>query len=404
MRGISMTMRIHKGIIIFIAFLLITASNAAALTNTGYDNILAYAGYGLLFLRIFLTILGKKIEKKEFLLFIVVFILFSYGLYVQNLPSSTKIRLILTMLVLAVLSVLSGHIINSFRDFRMISYGILAGVIISMGLAVWNDAGMIKFAVEGVIFSYGFTGGLEHKNYFAAAMVASFIGIFLYHKNERKKITDRLVLFIEGILIILSNSRGGWVIFAVFLVVIHYDLIMRIRSTQRSLFKLVVIFLICIIAGLFYSEIVSNSGSYLNRAIGLQNYFKYYNRDWRHLILGDAAMAFRGTGAYNYNVRSTLGWNGTTELTLLSILLKNGFLGLAGYSIIFVCYFRSALKSSQLNYKLAIYSVLATMLASSLVETYMVNINLVFGPCLYCLLSGLTYMCGKTQNGGNAID
>lgn len=157
----------------------------------------------------------------------------------------------------------------------------------------------------------------------------------------------------------------------------------------RLSFLIISVFAFAVIsfASFFYTSYALKSGSYLYRVQGLINYLNYYSNDSFHILFGSSEMAFRDpTIDYATAVRSVIGWNGTVELSILSILIKNGIIGLCGYLLIYIRWLLISLKSDFTirNYYLAVYS---TLLVSAFVENYITNMHVLFGLMLYLILS-----------------
>ncbi|HGA1410952.1 TPA: polymerase, partial [Streptococcus suis] len=114
--------------------------------------------------------------------------------------------------------------------------------------------------------------------------------------------------------------------------------------------------------------------SYAHRVNGLINFFEYYRNDWFHLMFGAADLAYGDlTLDYAIRVRRVLGWNGTLEMPLLSIMLKNGFIGLVGYGIVLYKLYRNVRILKTDNIKTIGKSVFIIVVLSATVENYIVN-------------------------------
>lgn len=105
---------------------------------------------------------------------------------------------------------------------------------------------------------------------------------------------------------------------------------LKLKASQRGIFVFVVSIVGVIGAALVYSFIISDSGSYMIRMKGFITYIELYKADFFHMWYGNAEMAWKD-GNYVNNVRAVIGWDGTVELSFLSILVKNGILGYFGY-------------------------------------------------------------------------
>lgn len=382
-----------KEINIFISFFLITISNSIFLTSLGINNIFEMIGYIILIYNV-LKSCRKNIQNINIFLFLFILFTFFIGILLQNnLDWLIKFRLCLSMFIIASISVISKGYINSLSEIRIISYSIFSGIIFSIVLACLGGNDLFTLAVEGSISSLGFNGGLQHKNYFSVDMIAIFIGLYYYNIYQNKKIWDKIIMILIVILLLLSNSRGGYIIFIIFLFISNMRYIKKIKKEQRKILFGIIIFIgLCILVYL-YNLILSNSGSYLIRIIGLVNFINYYSNDWFYIIFGNAEMAFSNIdSSYNENVRSVLGWEGTTELAILSIFIKNGLIGFIGYILIFLQFIKVILQTENFKYKIMIFSILISFIISSSIETYIVNMHIVYGTFCYIVLSGLLGM------------
>ena len=309
------------------------------------------------------------------------------------------VHLILTMIVIDSVALLSENIMTHLSDLKIVSYGILTAILISLILAMMNGISLTTLAVEGVgDSSWGFNGGLQHKNYFAVSILASYMGFFFSKSTEKKDTRLSMLRFIEIILLVLSNSRGGYILFITFLLVVNFDKLKLIKKNQRLPLMIVVLLITALGTLYFYTKYVLTSGSYDIRLQGLENYIQRYSNDNFHLWYGNAEMAFRDSGlSYEENVRSIVGWNGTTELSILSILIKNGILGLIGYIIIFTLKILDCISLRQSKEKIFMISTIVVLLTSALLENYIVNIQITFGVFCYIGMSVL-YNIGNQKH------
>lgn len=389
-----------KHTLLFLSFFLITLGNSSYLTAIGIADKIQMTGYLLLMVMIFKCFMTNNSRKGKLLsIFLIVFILFSIGIIRQDLAITTKIHLILTMIVIDSVALLSENIMTHLSDLKTVSYGILTAILISFILAMMNGISLTTLAVEGVgDSSWGFNGGLQHKNYFAVSILASYMGFFFSKSTEKKDTRLSILKFIEIILLVLSNSRGGYILFIIFLLVVNFDKLKLIKKNQRLPLMIVVLLITALGILYFYTKYILTSGSYDIRLQGLENYIQRYSNDNFHLWYGNAEMAFRDSGlSYEENVRSIVGWNGTTELSILSILIKNGILGLIGYIIIFTLKILDCISLKQSKEKIFMISTIVVLLTSALLENYIVNIQITFGVFCYIGMSVL-YNIGNQKH------
>lgn len=398
-----------SNILIFITMIIMILGNSKLLVDHGIESYVEYFGYALLMLGVIYTFITSnpikdiKKWKKTIIMILVVGFLFSFGIMIQGLSFGTKIRLVATMGVLAIIPFAADNYMNTFEKIRSASYGILAGTVITTILALIGGSKVLETSYEGVL-SIGFRGGVEFKNFYAADILASFMGIFFYYRyrdsyrNIKIKRMDLIVMCIEGILIFLSSSRGGYLLFIIFLLSTLYEKCKSIEIKKLYICEIIAGILMVIGLIIAFKFILPKSSNYMYRIRGIENYFKYLKGDWFHLIFGNSQMAF-GDSRYTYivNIRRHVGWNGSYEMGFINTLIKNGILGIAGFVIIFAHYIRQIFKCSNWRLKTASLSVVSVLLFSSMVESYVCNIHAFFGVYSYLVMCGISGMIKKEE-------
>lgn len=393
-----MDMKINKrSIILFTSFFCLTMGESIVLAKVGISSFFEYTGYLILLVAIYYNCIRCEYNKSKIIYFLLILFLFNIGIIMQpSLDIVIKLRLILSMFILASFAIITEGYIKTFKDIAMASYGIFVGIMVSIIIAIILGGTLIDASYEGLIGINAFTGGLDNKNFFSGATIGVFSGLYLYNRFYKKNKLNVIIMLLSILMLIASNSRGGYILFTIFFVIANFNAIKIIKRSQRKLLLICVIIGIFSIGMYFYKEVVLNSNTYMYRINGLLNLVEYYVNDYFLIFFGAANIAFSDMDqSYGANVRSVLGWDGTTELVLLNILIKNGLLGLIGYIIIFIRIIKVAINTKKREYKISILSVVITLLISSLVEPYMVTLHLVFGAFCYIVMAGL---CGMIKN------
>ena len=83
-------------------------------------------------------------------------------------------------------------------------------------------------------------------------------------------------------------------------------------------------------------------------------------------------------------------------MAFVAIMVKGVMLALVGHFILFGRYLVDIKSHKDIKIKYMLIACLVTFITSMLVETYVMNINLVYCPFSYCVLSSLCYL-GKEQ-------
>ena len=174
----------------------------------------------------------------------------------------------------------------------------------------------------------------------------------------------------------------------VFMVATNTDKLKRVKKSQRNIILVAVSFIAIGLGYTIFQEYALKTTTYMYRFNGWLNYLAYYEDDAFHMIFGNAENVYDQNTSYVLTVRSITGWNGSLEFAWLDVLIKNGILGIIGFAIVFIRYFRGAAKEKTWVNKGIIYGYLSVLLASSLVETYIQSVHSVYGLYSYLILSG----------------
>lgn len=381
-----MKIKLKKPSLIFLIMVFCTIGNSGYFTGIGINTYFEYLGLALLLMEIYsYTLLRIRVYWKHYVFLLIVLLLFCIGIFKQNIERSTLISLCLSMFILVSIAVLPyGHGKKS-GCFRDIGLGILCGTFINTVIAIVMRTALVTGASEGLIIELGFNAGFVHRNYFAYTMIVSFMALFIDQEfGEIKNKNKRLLVFV-AFLMLLANSRGGIVIFSVFFFIANFSKI-KMSKHNKQIWGIFIAVCAMLIIPPVYTFLISHSENYSFRVNGLNNYFRVFQGDWKHLIYGNAEMAFRSRGSYDENIKSVIGYDGSTELVLLNVLIKNGLLGLLGYVLVFSRYFRH-LKYEQSQKKKEIQmAIIIAFIVTSFVEAYIANINFACSVATYVMI------------------
>ena len=386
--------RFNRGSYLMFTFMVITVGNSSYLTSLGINDFVNYAGIAMLLAAILYDFIRYRIDgldKRNIILFIIVEILFSVGILLQHLVMTTKIKLLMTMVFIAAPALLSSRLMRNFDDIRDAAYGVFLGIIVCTIIALIGGTSLYSKVCEGMKDA-GFNGGLQHKNYFAVAALLCFAVLFLYQKYVRRTALDIIVMIVSLIMIVVSITRGAWIMTAAFLVISNMDFLEKINKKARTACTVLFILVCCIVGAYVAKNIVFKSVTYAMRLNGFKKYLKLYSQDIFHMWFGDAEMAWQSGETYDINVLVRLRYEGTLELVALSVLIKNGLLGFFGYELIFVYALYSAIISRSKMYRYSILSLAGTLFLSTFIENYAVNSHIVFGIFIYCAVASLIRM------------
>ncbi len=386
-----MKLRIKQSLISLFFFLLTLAGSKLFVEN-GIDKILEVIACLILISQLVLCNNRKRLFKSNRVKFIdyIILFLFIIGIMIQDISKKRLIILVFTMVVIWMSIFMSKGYISSYKDIRLISYSIIGAIVISTILsAIFEPAYLFDSAGSVFGIQLGFTGGIQYKNYFGADMLAAFSGIYIYQKYGKKNPIDLVLELLCFLLLIASGSKGAYLLFVIFVLMINIEKIVLFSQRHRGFILGAVIFCGLCFGVLFFYKIALKTENYLFRLRGLLNYISYFKHDIFHMVFGNAENVYDQELSYVLTVRTITGWDGSLEFSWLDILIKNGLIGCAAYFLIFILYFKKACNESDWAYKSVLFSFLAIAVASSFVETYIQSVHSIFGLYLYLILSGI---------------
>lgn len=383
------------GPLAFVTFLLYTSGGSTYLETLGMATIVECAGEVLLLGSLFVSVLLSDKTKVIVLRLAALLAVFSIGILVQGLPAGTVVRLEASMILIGLLLWGSPDFFSlTFAD--MASKGVLAGLIVTLLLAIVGGQSLVGFVGESALLGFGFSCGMASKNFAAiTAFGALSVQIILCIKSKFKNCLHRYVIsVILLVVIVLSGSRTTQIVCLFFfsLIVWHFYIPYCITNGRIGLARwlkraLIFVYLTGGIVGLL---MVVNSGTYAYRYRGLTNYLNIYGNDIYHMLFGNGKMAF-GNSALSYEeaVRVNTGYSGTVELPLLSVLIKNGIIGLVGYIVAYAWWIKKIRKEYRQGNKGTLIALIGSLLVSAIVENFIVNVHIVYMPLTFITMWAL---------------
>lgn len=401
--------RCVKQPVIFGALALLVFSNSILAISWAVDSYMKYFAYFLIVCCACVSFLSAKNTAKNVLhtliVFFVVSILFSFGLLLQQLTLGTMLRLIITMLTISCIAILGQDLLSDLSAIRTASYGILAGTLLTLILSLFSGIVLLEPVYDGII-PVGFNGGIEYKNFFGSILLAGFMGIYLYNRFCRENLTDKIVMWLLIIALLLSSARSSYIFIVAFLVLVNIDRIGKYLHKFKPFQKLTDLWLRCyhshkipllIGVGLISAALIlvtavllsKISSTYAMRYRGVTEYLAYVHNDPFHLLFGNAETVWANSDLdYVASLRGILGWNTSFEVAFINVLIKNGLVGLIGFVFLFT-YLAKSIRSGSLQNKLMLWSVMGILLLSTFVESFAANIHTLFGVYCYMLIAGI---------------
>lgn len=407
-----------KDFTVFFTMLLLVMSNAKLFDNLGIGLYFEYGAYFLLLCGIAVSFLFSKKPARyiveKVIIFLVVSLLFSIGIAVQDLALITRLQLIATMLIISAVALLAEDYLSSLHTIRVAAYGLFAGTLVTTALSLVTGTSILEYVYEGML-RYGITGGVLYKNFYAAFLLGSFIGLFYYNRYVEKIRMDQIIMKIQAVLILLSGAKGTYIFLGVFLILAHLaklgNYLLRFRVCRWALgvwngwkkpYRVLFIAAVCVagvlMIALAFAILVTVSDNYAIRFRGVVRYWHYVKHNPFRVIFGNAAQVWADpTVDYVSALRALVGKHTSYEMAFLNTFIKNGVLGLIGFAVLFAYLAFTACKVGTKQGKRMIFVIMFVLLLSSLVESFATNVHSIFGIVCYLYMSGLTGMCRREQ-------
>lgn len=395
-------LQIHKFIngplykpLAFVTFLLYTAGGSTYLETIGMATAVECAGEILLLGSLFAAVLLSDQTRVVVMRLAALLAAFSIGIALQGLPVGTVVRLEASMILI-------GFLLWGSPDFFSLAYsdmaskGVLAGLIITLLLAAAGGQSLVGFVGESALLGFGFNSGMASKNFAAiTAFGALSVQTICCIKQKFRNCLHRYVVAALLLaVIVLSGSRTTQIVCLFFYSVIVWRFYIPYCITRGHIqlakwLKRALIFGY-LAGGIVGLLLVLNSGTYAYRYRGLTNYLNMYGNDVYHMVLGNGKMAF-GNGDLSYveAVRGNTGYSGTVELPILSVLIKNGIIGLVGYIVAYAWWIKKICKEERQGNKGALIALIGSLLVSAIVENFIVNVHIVYMPLTFSTMWAL---------------
>lgn len=379
-----------NSIYIFIVSFLIMTSSSLYLAEIGINSSLLYLGYFLILLKIYKSLLRRKeIIYTQFFQVLLIVLLLSIGILIQNIEIKQKIMLVLAYFLMASFIILGKYFFKSIDDLKIVSHAILLGYIIVCVLSLIVGTSIMASVGEGV-FSFGLTGGMGHKNIVAASLLVGLISIYTYIILGKKRNFDMYLVYIYILLIFLSGSRTVWIMTIIFFIISNMYIIKNLSKLKRYIFKFIITLLSIIIVSIVIKYVLLESQNYLFRLLGVISFWNLHKDDYYHLVFGFSEIVYNNSNSYFENVWSLTEGIGTFEMGFLNIIARMGIIGFVGYVILFNIILKKAKKIENIKQRYILYGIVYTMLFSGFVELYIVSVQYVYTIMILCIISFLT--------------
>ena len=379
-----------NSIYIFIVSFLIMTSSSLYLAEIGINSSLLYLGYFLILLKIYKSLLRRKeIIYTQFFQVLLIVLLLSIGILIQNIEIKQKIMLVLAYFLMASFIILGKYFFKSIDDLKIVSHAILLGYIIVCVLSLIVGTSIIASVGEGV-FSFGLTGGMGHKNIVAASLLVGLISIYTYIILGKKRNFDMYLVYIYILLIFLSGSRTVWIMTIIFFIISNMYIIKNLSKLKRYIFKFIITLLSIIIIIIVIKYVLLESQNYLFRLLGVISFWDLHKDDYYHLVFGFSEIVYNSSNSYFENVWSLTEGIGTFEMGFLNIIARMGIIGFVGYVVLFNIILKKVKKIENIKKRYILYGIVYTMLFSGFVELYIVSVQYVYTIMTLCIISFLS--------------
>lgn len=377
-----------KDILPFLGFFLITIGNGKYL-GAKFGDLIEYLGIAVLLILCYWPSKEHHVNVTETIKVFFLTSLLSIGAFIKGTPTKACYMIAMTSFALMSFALMSQNILSTNKRIKIAANAIFGGAIFSAFIGLIT--GTLGFSLESdeSIVGILYVSGFQIKNYCGGIWLLLFVLNYIYYmRNGRLGHKERTVLALFLLLIVLSGSKGALVLSMIWIVLVNFDRLLKFKKDQKKLFIFFAGIVACLMGVYVYNNILINVYTYAYRMRGLSNLLDYMLKDSRNLFFGISDVAYANTGYdYTTNIRQFLGWQSSVEMAYVNILIKNGLLGFIIYCFVFLHFYKES-KYMVAENGIAL-SLIAVMLVSGFVETYIASVHYVVGPVIYCLLNGL---------------
>ena len=385
-------MKIKKrDILPFLGFFLITIGNGEYL-GAKFGDLIEYLGIAVLLILCYWPRKEHHVNVTETIKVLLLTVLLSIGAFIKGAPTKACYMIALTSFALISFALKSQSVLSTNKRIKIAANAIFSGAVFSALIGLITGTLGLAFESDESIVGILYVSGFQIKNYCGGIWLLLFILNYIYYmKNGRLGHIERIVLAMFLLLIVLSGSKGALALSLIWIFLINFDRILKLRRNQKKIFIFLAGIVACLIGIYIYNNILINVYTYAYRIRGLSNLVDYLLQDSRNLFFGISDIAYADTGySYTTNIRQFLGWESSVEMAYVNILIKNGLIGFISYILIFKD-FLSDCKRCTVTDQSIVKSLVIVLLISGMVETYAVSIHYVVGPVMYCLIRGIIY-------------
>lgn len=377
-----------KDIVPFLGFFLITIGNGKYL-GAKFGDLIEYLGIAVLLILCYWPSKEHHVSVTEIIKVLFLTSLLSIGAFIKGTPTKACYMIAMTSFALMSFALMSQSILSTNKRIKIAANAIFWGAVFSAFIGLITGTLGFSLGSDESIVGILYVSGFQVKNYCGGIWLLLFVLNYIYYmRNGRLGHKERTVLALFLLLIVLSGSKGALVLSMIWILLINFDKILKLKKNQKRIFVFLAAIIACLIGVYIYNNILINVYTYAYRMRGLSNLVDYLLQDLRNLFFGVSDIAYANTGfSYTTNMRQFLGWQSSVEMAYVNILIKNGLLGFIIYCFIFLHFYKES------KYMVAengiVLSLIAVMLVSGFVETYIASVHYVVGPVIYCLLNGL---------------
>lgn len=391
-----------QNFLIFIAFFLIYIGQCDAINQ--YSSMLTYAGLAIVLIISYVEFLRKKnrnriIGNLSELLFLL--ILLSIGIMTQNIVYMKKIVLILSYFITVSVFVFGGYWLKDIKEMRIAVYGMGAALILGIILSLITNNNIFMLTSEGIL-KYGFTGGFGHKNSFSVSLLTIFAGFYLYYIGEKKSRKTCLLLFALCVLIFFTGSRTAWIMLFIMLASSNWKIINKVTPHTRFLLVTILIGGGILVSIIFVHTVVMNSTTFSHRFHGIMSYLNLYRDDISKLMLGNGEIVYRDNNNYFNNLWNLVGGNGSFEMGLFQIIVKNGLIGLLAYIYMLAKSIIYLKKTKNIYVQSMVLSMVLPFFISVFVEIYITQIIYPYTVFTWCIISCFNQWLAREKRYGGS--
>ena len=247
-----------KDILPFMGFFLITIGNGKYL-GAKFGDLIEYLGIAVLLILCYWPSKEHHVSVTETIKVLFLTSLLSIGAFIKGTPTKACYMIAMTSFALMSFALMSQSILSTNKRIKIAANAIFWGAVFSAFIGLITGTLGFSLGSDESIVGILYVSGFQVKNYCGGIWLLLFVLNYIYYmRNGRLGHKERTVLALFLLLIVLSGSKGALALSMIWILLINFDKILKLRKNQKRIFVFFAGIIACLIGVYIYNNILIN--------------------------------------------------------------------------------------------------------------------------------------------------